>query len=555
MAPPQSFRDGLDEHRRGNLGAAASIYESVLAENPDDVDALYLLGVVAIQRGNAADGVAFIGRAAELRPDDATIHANLAEAYRALGYGRRVVECCHKSLELEPTSADVHCNLALALEGLNDLAAAAEHYRRAIELEPRMARAHHGLGKVCQLLGQLDEARGSFAAVLQIEPRHADSHAAFAHIHEQLGDFETANRALRLALNIEPRHAGALARLATRQRGELAPCNERAIEEILADPGTPVEARIQLRFGLAQVYDDREEFARAAEMATEANRLRHAQLVKNGIQYHAASHLRTIERLMDSFTHEFFERVRGFGSSSQRPVFIVGLPRSGTSLAEQILASHPRVFGAGELKLVRQVFEMIPGAIEQGGLPFDALKSLTAPVIGQLADRYLAELAAIDDSADRIVDKMLDNTIYLGLIATLFPHAKLIHCTRNARDVAVSCWMTDFMHVAWACEPNHIALRVQIDTILMQHWRKVLPCRMLEVRYEDVVADLEASARAMVAWCGLEWDSRCLDFHTNGRAVRTASVDQVRRPLHGRSVGRWKNYEHTLMPLFRWPRR
>ena len=145
---------------------------------------------------------------------------------------------------------------------------------------------------------------------------------------------------------------------------------------------------------------------------------------------------------------------------------------------------------------------------------------------------------------------MPDNSMYVGLIATLFPQAKLIHCTRDVSDVAISCWMTDFMRVAWACEPSQIVRRIQLHDELMRHWRKVLPSQILELRYEDVVGDLERSARAMVAWCGLEWDPQCLDFHTNGRAVRTASVEQVRQPLYARSVGRWKNYEHTLMPLF-----
>ena len=262
MLPPRDFREGLKEHTQGNLAAAASIYKAVLAENPDDVDALHLLGVVAVQCGQAADGVALIGRAAGLRPDDPTIHANLAEAYRALNDGRRVVECCRKSLDLDPTNANVHCNLAIALESLNDLVPAADHYRRAIGLHPRMARAHYGLGKVYQRLGQLALARACFAEVLQIEPNHADSHAALAHVDEQLGDFESANRALRCALNLDPRHAGTLARLAARQRGKLRPGRSAPRSMSLLGDHGPLAGRttrgVQLQFGLAQACDDRE---------------------------------------------------------------------------------------------------------------------------------------------------------------------------------------------------------------------------------------------------------------------------------------------------------
>ena len=242
--------------------------------------------------------------------------------------------------------------------------------------------------------------------------------------------------------------------------------------------------------------------------------------------------------------------MRGFGIATERPVFIVGLPRSGTTLTEQILASHPRVHGAGELTLARRMFESLPGANLYGGMPFDFLPLLDRECVQALGQRYLHELSAIDDSADRVVDKMPDNTIYLGLIATLFPHAKLIHCRRDLRDVALSCWMTDFLEVRWACDFDLIARRIHEHERLMEHWRRVLPTRLFEVDYEELVSDLETGARAIVGWCGLEWDPSCLEFHKTRRPVNTSSVAQVRRPIYTSSVGRWKNYRESLAPLF-----
>ena len=179
-----------------------------------------------------------------------------------------------------------------------------------------------------------------------------------------------------------------------------------------------------------------------------------------------------------------------------------------------------------------------------------ALASLDRESVLRVAERYSQELAALNDTADRVVDKMPDNSAYLGLIVTAFPRAKLIHCRRDLRDVALSCWMTDFWQVRWACAPEEIARRIAEHERLMEHWRRVLPAPMLEVDYEDLVADLETAARAIVAFCGLEWDPACLEFHKTRRAVRTSSVEQVRQPIYTSSVGRWKNYEQSLAPLF-----
>jgi tetratricopeptide (TPR) repeat protein len=547
---PVSLSEALEEHQRGNLERASGLYQAALAEDPDHPDALYLLGLIAIQQGHPRQAVLLIGRAAELRPGDAVIHANLGEAYRALGDTDRTIECCRTALRLDPDHPDVHQNLALALVSMGELEPAIGHYRAVIRLKPGFAAAHHGLGKVFQTLGQLDEAKDCFLEATRLDPGQAASHASLAHVWEQLGEFDQALQSLREALRCDPVYPGALARLATRLRDKLDQADEAAIESLLTDPKLPVEPRLQLQFGLAQVLDARGEFERAAELTMDANNLQLADFRKRGLIYDPEAHHSFIDRLVAAFAPAFFEGVRGYGVDTERPVFIVGLPRSGTSLTEQILASHSRVFGAGELTLARQIFEALPGAIHHGGMPLDSLETLDRDTVRHLARRYLGELAALNDSADRIVDKMPDNTVYLGLIATLFPRAKLIHCRRDVRDVALSCWMTNFLELRWACDPHQIARRIDEHNRLMEHWRRVLPVPMLEVDYEALVPNLETNARTIVAWCGLEWDPACLEFHKTRRPVRTSSVEQVRQPVYSSSVGRWKNYERSLAPLF-----
>jgi tetratricopeptide (TPR) repeat protein len=544
------LKEALEEHQRGNLERATRLYEVVLRGNPDHPDALYLLGLIAIQTGNPQRAVLLIGRAATLRPGDPVIHANLGEAYRALGDTKRTIECCRTALRLDPEHPDVHFNLALALVSVGELETAASHYREVIRLKPGFAAAHYGLGKIYQSLGQLDEAKSCFVQSTKLDPSQAASHAELAHVWEQLGEFDRALRSLREALNCDHRHPGALARLATRLRENLSQADEATIESLLADPNLPAEPRLQLQFGLAQALDARGDFERAAELTMQANNLQLADFHNRGLVYVREAHHGFIDRLIAAFTPAFFQRVRGYGVDSERPVFIVGLPRSGTSLTEQILASHPQVFGAGELKLARQIFETLPGASRHGGMPLDSLYALDRETVQHLAHHYIDELAAINDSTDRIVDKMPDNSVFLGLIATVFPRAKLIHCRRDVRDVALSCWMTNFLDVRWACDPDQIATRIKEHNRLMQHWRRVLPVPMLDLDYEALVADLETNARALVAWCGLNWEPACLHFHKTRRQVRTSSVEQVRQPVYNSSVGRWKNYQQSLASLF-----
>jgi hypothetical protein len=320
--------------------------------------------------------------------------------------------------------------------------------------------------------------------------------------------------------------------------------------KLLADPDLPAGKRLALGFGLAQVCDARGAYDRAAAHLHQANALRLAEWDRRGQGYDPAEHRRFVADVMATLTPAYFERVRGFGLEAERPVFVVGLPRSGTTLIEQILASHSQVFGAGELRDLRDTFEAVPRAMNRPAPPLECLPELGRDTAARLAQEHLGRLGRLDTTARRIADKMPDNYLHLGLIATLFPRAKLIHCRRDLRDVAVSCWVTNFEHIRWAFDPDHISSRFVEYRRLLEHWRGVLPVPLLEVDYEETVADLEGVARRLVAWCGLDWEPACLAFHRTRRPVRTASVTQVRQPIYQRSVGRWRHYEPVLAELF-----
>jgi len=605
---PVDLSDALAHHGRGDLERAERGYQAALAEDPDRPDALYLLGLVAFQRGDPARAFGLMGKAVAVRPDVADYQAGLGEVHRVLGRLDQAEACCREAARLLPDNSDHLCNLgailvdrgkideavdwfrraltlrpdsvaahnnlgnALLLRG--DASAALDHFRTASRLDPGSAEAHANLGailmdrgelpeslahcreavrlrpdlpaarihlgNVLTQLDRLDEAEACFRALIRLQPKLAAAHANLAGVLEQRGDFEQATASLRECLRLDPRHAGALALLATRLRDKLPDADLAAVEGLLAEPGIAANQRRPLLFGLGHVLDARGEFDRAAAVAAEANALQRADLDRRGLGYRPEAFRAFVDQLLSTFTPAFFEKVRGWGLATDRPVFVVGLPRSGTTLVEQILASHPRVFGAGELRLVKQGFKAMGGTVD--GLEPDALQAT--------ARRHFDELSALNSSADRVVDKMPDNYLYLGMIAAIFPNARLIHCRRDARDVAVSCWLTDFGQVRWACDLDHIASRIAEHRRVMEHWRRALPSPILEIDYEAIVADLETNARSLVAWCGLEWDASCLDFHKTRRDVRTVSVAQVRAPIYTSSVGRWRNYEASLSSLF-----
>jgi tetratricopeptide (TPR) repeat protein len=616
---PLNLSAAVEDLRRGRIDQAARHCEAALREYPDNPDALHLMGLVAIRRGDPREAVRLIGRAAALKPADAAFQANLGGAYRALGEVDQAIASCRRAIELAPHYPDAHYNLASMLLARGDIEAAISHLREAVRQQPSFAAAHHWLGQALRqngdragslahyqiavrldprwaerqsnlaralleegdheqalvhgqeavrlrpdlpvvltnfanvliVHGRLEEAKDQLIEAARLEPNVAAIHATLAHVYEQIGDMQRERLALDEALRCDPEDPRALTRLAARFKDKLTNDDQATIERVLANPGLADEPRCQLQFALAQALDAKGEFDRAAELSRKANGLLFADLKRRCRVYDPDEHQQFVGRIIATFTPDFFSRVRGFGVDTERPVYIVGLPRSGTSLTEQVLASHPRVFGAGELPLAHDLFESLPALTGRPGRsPVDCAGQLDRETAGRIARGYLDRLAAINDSADRIVDKLPDNTLYLGFVAVLFPRAKVIHCRRDPRDVALSCWMTNFARVRWAADPDQIARRIHEHQRLMEHWRRMLPIAMFEFDYETLVNDLEATARQLVAWCELEWDPACLEFHQTQRPVRSPSAAQVRQPLYGSSVGRWKNYEKSLAALF-----
>jgi tetratricopeptide (TPR) repeat protein len=580
--PEAHYNLGKALQQQGKLDEAIVSYRRALELYPAYTPACNNLGVALTAQGKLEDAETALRQALALDPANPDVHNNLGNLFSKQGRPSKAIACYRRALQILPDDADAYNNLGLALADQAQLGRAAACFREAIRCQSSFPEAYFNLGKVLVNREQLEEAADCFRQAVRCRPEYPEAHSrlsavlqmldrpeAAAHFQEALrlrphfpeahymnglalqriGDMAGAETALRETLRQDPRHVDAYAELAALLRGRLPETDFVALSALLADPALSDAERVRLHFALTQVHDARGEYMDAAGQAQCANALQQTIRHQRGTGYDPAAHKEFVDRLIGTFSPEFFDRVRGWGLDSELPVFVFGLPRSGTTLVEQILASHAQVHGAGELSLCQDVVDSLMGDQDDAGA-FAALVRIDPQTFHRLATQYLEQLQALGGSSARVVDKMPDNYQYLGLLVTMFPRARFIHCRRDVRDIALSCWTTGFAQLNWANDPQSIASRIRDYRRLMDHWRRVLPVSMLEVSYEAIVADLETEARWLLARCGLPWEPACLDFHTTSRPVNTASATQVRQPLYARSIGRWQHYAVALGSLF-----
>jgi tetratricopeptide (TPR) repeat protein len=569
----------------GQMEEALEHFRRAVELEPNFAPARTNLGQMLLDRGLAEEAMPHCQEAVRLQPDMAALHHNLGNALRAMEKYTEARGSYLEALRLEPDLAPAHAHLGLTMVREGQANEALPWVKKAVELEPANAAfreilaevymereepgeaiahfeealalsqedrpgVHLSLGWAFQEEGRLAEARSHYETALKMQPDSAAAQLNIGGLSEEQGRMEDAEAAFRTALKAQPNFPIPHARLATLLRGKLPDEDLAAMEARLADSDLARAPRARLLFGLAHVLDARGQQDRAGECLREANAIS-KELALGSREYFPAEHEKFVDNLLKHFDAEFFARNAGTGHGSRRPVFVFGLPRSGTTLVEQVISSHSRIHGAGELRFARLTFEAIPGVLGRNGPPIECIPSLDGPALRKLGEQHVERLAAIaGDRPERVADKMPDNYMYLGLMSVVFPDATFIHCRRDLRDIAVSCWMTDFRSIRWANDAEHIASRFKQYRRLMDHWQGVLPAPIHHVDYEETVEDLESVARRLIAACGLNWEPACLEFHRNDRPIRTASVTQVRQPVYKRSVARWKNYQASLGEMF-----
>jgi tetratricopeptide (TPR) repeat protein len=529
-------------HISQNQADSASGRDSAAApvDRPSSSTAQYLLtqGNEYLAQGAYAEAITSYGRLLELNPRHANAFNNLGAALCKVGRYTEAEQHFRRAIGLKPGYSDAHGNLGSVLGWRGHFRESEDSLRRALKLKPNHVDARSTLGLTLLSLGRPSDAKAQFEEVLKIAPRHAYALLGMGQVAKAEGRFDEAEALFRRALEADPNMPGAWAALVglrkmTSDAGWLS-----RVEEIAASGIAPLE-EAGVCFAIGKYYDDVADFNRAFHSYERANGL----LKAIAGDYERDVRTRFVDDLIRVYTRETISRMEGGASASVKPIFVVGMMRSGTSLAEQIIASHPAVKGAGELTFWSDAVHRHEAAIRQG--------PLGEPLRKKLAQEYLRTLTGHAVDALRIVDKAPVNSDYLGVIHSVLPKARIIYMRRDPIDTCLSCYFQQFSPALnFTQDLSDLAHYYREHQRLIAHWRAVLaPGTILDVPYEELVADQQGWTRRILDFLGLEWDERCLHFQDTQRTVATSSFWQVRQKIYKDSVQRWRNYKRFIGPL------
>jgi len=501
----------IEHHLAGRFVQAENIYQQILESDPNHPDALHLLGVIAQHKG---------------RNDVA-------------------VELIQKALTFEPNYADAHYNLGNAFKDLGKFSEAATSYRAAIAIKPNFPDAHNNLGLVLQELGQLDEAVTSYQTALSFKPDLAMTHRNLGLALQELGRLSDAVASFRKAITFQPDYAEAYRNLSTNKKFSEYDDDIKAMEDVYALPGLSAEQKAHLAFGLGKSFEDLKQYEKSSQFYLTANAVK-----RSTYEFSINTVEKYVGLIKSIFTRELFRSHKSSGLSDETPVFILGMPRSGTTLVEQILSSHPKVFGAGELNALEEVIAPRFGKVDDIQFLDNLVKADTSQFI-RAGEDYINLIRNSSKTADLITNKSPHNFLMIGMIKLILPNAKIIHCCRDSRDTCLSIFKNYFAGDGhcYAYDQVELGQYYNLYRDLMSHWHNVLPDFIHDMDYEKLVSEQEEKTRTLLDHMGLEWDDACLEFYKSERIVKTASAAQVRKPIHKGSVHSWKQYESSLKPL------
>ncbi len=511
--PDTHFNLGNALRKLKKFDQAAAAYRQGLEFRPDDAEALYWLGRALNELEKYDEAVASYRRSLEIRPDDADTCFYLGSVLWTQKKFSEAETAYRRVLASLPDNEDVLFRLGCCLQEQGKLDAAVKTYRKAVEIEPGYAAAYNNIGYVLTMMGESGEAEAAYRRALETQPGFAKGYFGLA-----------------------------LIRTPKARDADIA-----AMENLLAGPPAADEEASYLCFALAMAYEDKGDYERAFQHFEKGNRLK-----RSSIQYNIGDDENVAERVIKVFNKVFVDLYAEHGCSSDEPIFVLGMPRSGTSLIEQILASHSHVFGAGELEEFGSFASGMRQTSNVGqGFP-EAARNLGPKALRRFGDSYLTSLRRRAPEARRFTDKLPGNYLYIGLIRMVFPNARIIHSVRDPVDTCLACYRMFFQReMNFAYDLADLGRFYRVYARLMRHWRAISPGRILDIRYEDMVADQERQTRRLLEFCGLPWEDGCLSFHKTERPVLTASASQVRQPIYKSAVNRWKRYEGHLAPLLK----
>lgn len=575
-------------HRAGRFQQAEQMYKQMLKMQPNNPTIMRMMGMLKRQTGKLDEAIRILRNAVRIMPNDLGCNGELGVALLMAGRIDESIQYMHKVLELDPKSADAMYHLGRAYGAMYNFESATQWTRKALSIKPGNPEYHAFLGYLYLRQGLLELSARHTRGVLQAQPQNVAMLCQLATSLRRMDEYDEAMELLDRALAIDATNPEALAGKAQilesrGQTDEALALIEQCVasgkgeqvqvavtyERIAKRAGCPDKPtamirrmlekevlqpieRIILHFRLGTLLEDAGEYDEAFEQYQLANDMHPQPFDPDALtsQIDATITVFTKERLADTAARSTVD--------SDLPIFIVGMPRSGTSLTEQILASHPRVFGAGELPHMERIVSAIGHMAGDGtdpGYPA-CMRSISTEQLTELAEKHLVELKELAgqraQTVTRVTDKMPNNFRHLGLIALLFPNARIIHCVRHPLDTCLSCYASQLPPVhTFSNSLDGLAVYYKQYRRLMDHWKTVLPLSIMDVVYEDLVNDQERVSRKLIAFAGLNWDDACLRFHESKRVVHTLSMDQVRQPMYRTAMNRHKRFASHLEPLAR----
>ena len=532
------------QNQKGLFNEAAQLYREILINDPKCHAASQSIALAALQQHNMADAIQYMQQAAEIAPHISLYKRNLGELLRRVGQLEASINAHQNVISQEPASAENHYLLALSYYDSHQFKLAIQHYRVAISLDNSHGLAWNNLGASLEAVGQKQQAKIAYNEAIQLNPNHTEAQNNLGVIYSEEGLIDKASQCFEAAITANPDFTEAHYNLSLIKTYKTDDPHLALLETRMQKINQySIRARIHYYFALGKALDDTQQYARAMQAYAEGNRLHYLEYPwdKETLQNH-------VKQLPTVFTQAFFKKTKRI-TEAQNPIFIVGMPRAGTTLIEQILASHKNIYGAGELCVLDNI---IQEALLKARLPFHTwVTQLTDDEFTALGKKYLEKTAILAPDKAFIIDKMPSNCFYVGMIYRMLPSAKIIHAIRDPMDSCFSCFTHLFKtSMLFAYDLKALGEYYALYAQAMQHWQAVLPPNtMFDLPYEQMIANHEALSKQLIEYIGLPWDPNCLNFYKNDRIVKTASLTQVRKPIYKTSVQRWQYFAETLQPL------
>jgi len=517
--------------KSGHIQEAITAYQTALRYAPGHQTILLDLGNLYMYSGNHTAAVQIFQQLLNINPGHGTAFHQLEQYYKTI-------------LGNNPDDIGALCNLGVALKLVGRFEEALQCFINANNIAPDDSNALRLLGDIYYLLDRPAEAEPVYRQATELRPDDAALHSNLGIVLDNQGKSTEAIEQYRKAIAIDPAFAQAHKLLAYANKHDEYDQDIKAMENLLASASLTNMQKAALNLGLGKAYEDLRDYDNSFTYYADANTLE--RISKH---YDTATDERLFDNIIQTFNRALFERLKGCGHEDSRPVFIVGMPRSGTTLLEQILASHPDVNGAGELHHLGNIIRGYFNTELHSHFP-ENMERVTCHVLSELGRQYSTKTIQLTDNARYFTDKMPHNFLYIGMIKLMLPAARIIHCTRNPLDTCLSCYTNSFRGThLYSHKLDELGRYYSLYHRLMRHWHQIADLDIVDVSYETLINDQESETRRLLDACGLPWNDSCLSFHKNERTIMTTSVRQVRHGLYNRSVRRWKHFEPRLTPL------